>query len=265
MTHALRADLHERVARRLASEAPSPVRDELIAYHLERAHWSLAALGLHSERADAIGREAAGSLLQAGQRAFVRDDMPAAAALLAERPHCSPKATSGGWRRYVTVGRRCGSRAERPTQSRPWSSSRARPPQHDAPVWRPWPSSRGSSTRSSQAPTPRPWTRRRDAPSPSARPRSTSSGSHARGGDVPRRPGGQVPRATPRGRRERRSATHVWPVRTRRRRARSTVSAIRCSTARRPSSPRSRPAPSFFDGDGRSRALEATSSAPSRA
>ena len=81
LTHTLRADLHERVARRIAAEAASQVRDELAAYHLERAHESLVALGAHGERAKTIGAEAAGSLLAAGERAFARDDMSAAAAL----------------------------------------------------------------------------------------------------------------------------------------------------------------------------------------
>ncbi len=81
VTHALRADLHERVARRVAGEGPSPVRDELAAFHLERAHDSLLVLGLHPQRAAALGREAAERLLEAGERAFARDDMPAAAAL----------------------------------------------------------------------------------------------------------------------------------------------------------------------------------------
>ena len=81
ITHALRADLHERAARRLELEEPSPVRDELVAFHLERAHESLAALGLDGGRTLAIGAEAAGRLLEAGRRAFARDDMPAAATL----------------------------------------------------------------------------------------------------------------------------------------------------------------------------------------
>jgi class 3 adenylate cyclase/tetratricopeptide (TPR) repeat protein len=81
VTHALRADLHERVARRLASEPSSPVRDELVAHHLERAHAALVALGVQSPRASAIAAEAAVSFLQAGERAFGRDDMSAAAAL----------------------------------------------------------------------------------------------------------------------------------------------------------------------------------------
>jgi class 3 adenylate cyclase len=81
VTHALRADLHESAARRIASERPSPVRDELVAYHLERTHESLITLGLRSNRADAIGKEAAATLFQAGERAFARDDVLAAAAL----------------------------------------------------------------------------------------------------------------------------------------------------------------------------------------
>jgi class 3 adenylate cyclase/tetratricopeptide (TPR) repeat protein len=83
ITHALRADLHERAARRIEVEEPSPVRDELVAFHLERAHESLAALGLDSARTAAIAGEAAGWLLAAGRRAFARDDMPAAATLFA--------------------------------------------------------------------------------------------------------------------------------------------------------------------------------------
>src|SRR6185295_441174 len=90
ITHAIRADLHESAARRIEVEEPSPVRDELVAFHLERAHDSLAALGLDSARASAIAGEAAGWLLAAGRRAFARDNMPAAATLFARAASLLP-------------------------------------------------------------------------------------------------------------------------------------------------------------------------------
>ncbi len=56
--------------------------EEILAYHLERAHGYLAELGPLDEHGRDLGRRAAARLASAGRRAFARGDMPAAANLL---------------------------------------------------------------------------------------------------------------------------------------------------------------------------------------
>jgi class 3 adenylate cyclase/tetratricopeptide (TPR) repeat protein len=81
-----RAVLHERFvawaqtgmrAREEAGEL-----DEIVGYHLEQAHRYLDALGPLDDHARGLGARAAHRLVRAGQRAFARGDMPAAANLL---------------------------------------------------------------------------------------------------------------------------------------------------------------------------------------
>ncbi|HJX49158.1 MAG TPA: adenylate/guanylate cyclase domain-containing protein, partial [Gaiellaceae bacterium] len=72
----LRADLHEQFATWLADAA---AEDELVGYHLEQASRCRADLG---DPDPATAERAAGLLAAAGQRAFERDDMPAARNLI---------------------------------------------------------------------------------------------------------------------------------------------------------------------------------------
>jgi len=79
-----RADLHERFVR----WADGVNRDrgvefeEILGYHLEQAWTYLSELGPLDERGIAIGADGARRLASAGRRAFVRGDIPGAAALL---------------------------------------------------------------------------------------------------------------------------------------------------------------------------------------
>lgn len=79
-----RAELHERVTDWLEEkthEQPGEF-EEILGYHLERAHHSLLDLGPMTERVELLGRRAAAPLGSAGRRAYVRGDMPAAVNLL---------------------------------------------------------------------------------------------------------------------------------------------------------------------------------------
>jgi class 3 adenylate cyclase/tetratricopeptide (TPR) repeat protein len=81
-----RATLHERFAdwgERVNRERERETEyDELLGYHLEQAHDYLADLGPLDEHGRELGDRAAGHLRSAGERAFARADMPAAANLL---------------------------------------------------------------------------------------------------------------------------------------------------------------------------------------
>ena len=79
-----RATLHEAFAGHLGGSLGERAAefDEFIGYHLERSHRLLAELGHRNERAEGIGRRAFEHLAGAGQRAFQRGDMGAAANLL---------------------------------------------------------------------------------------------------------------------------------------------------------------------------------------
>ena len=80
-----RAELHERFADWLATKAGELVgeHEEVIAYHLEQAHEYRRQLGPLDERGRAIGARAAALLASAGRRALQREDLAAAANLLA--------------------------------------------------------------------------------------------------------------------------------------------------------------------------------------
>jgi class 3 adenylate cyclase len=76
----LRSDLHERFAAWLDGRGEE--FDEIVGYHLEQAYRCLAELAPLNERGRRLGEQAAERLAAAGQRAFARGDMPAAANLL---------------------------------------------------------------------------------------------------------------------------------------------------------------------------------------
>jgi class 3 adenylate cyclase/tetratricopeptide (TPR) repeat protein len=79
-----RARLHERLADWLEGLLGERVLEyeEVVGYHLEQAHRSLAELGEQDEQTLRIGERGAARLASAGHRALARADMPAAAALL---------------------------------------------------------------------------------------------------------------------------------------------------------------------------------------
>ena len=79
-----RAELHEAFANRLVTSLAERAAefDEFVGYHLEQAHHLRAELGLHGDRTDALGRAAFERLSAAGERAFNRGSMAAAASLL---------------------------------------------------------------------------------------------------------------------------------------------------------------------------------------
>jgi len=79
----VRADLHESFARWLrAQPAGIGEYDEIVGYHAEQAHAYLSAVSPGDARTRALAQEAARTLGAAGERAFARDDMGAAANLL---------------------------------------------------------------------------------------------------------------------------------------------------------------------------------------
>jgi len=78
---AQRAELHERVARRL--ERGPQRADELAGFHLEQAHDFVVELGAADEHAEQLASEAGFHLSAAGLRAAKSGDMPAASNLLA--------------------------------------------------------------------------------------------------------------------------------------------------------------------------------------
>ena len=95
-----RAHLHERFVawadevNRAADRATE--FEEILGYHLEQAHRYLSELGPLDEHGVALGIDASGRLASAGQRAFVRGDMPATANLLRRAAACCPTATPPG-------------------------------------------------------------------------------------------------------------------------------------------------------------------------
>ncbi len=89
---AARAHLHERFAAwiELKTREGMGEREEIMGFHLERAHTTLSELGQRSERAVSLGRRAAATLASAGRRAFARGDMPAAVNLLTRAERVAP-------------------------------------------------------------------------------------------------------------------------------------------------------------------------------
>ena len=78
----VRAELHERLARRLEESPDNP--DELVGLHLEQSYRCRAELGLVGEHERQLASEAAARLEAAGHKAFVLGD-PAACGILLER------------------------------------------------------------------------------------------------------------------------------------------------------------------------------------
>jgi class 3 adenylate cyclase/tetratricopeptide (TPR) repeat protein len=91
---ATRADMHERLAAWIEERTAGLAGeyDEIVGYHLERARSSLLELGPASDRAEELGRRAAVPLAAAGERAFARGDMPAAANLFSRATAVLPAA-----------------------------------------------------------------------------------------------------------------------------------------------------------------------------
>jgi class 3 adenylate cyclase/tetratricopeptide (TPR) repeat protein len=81
---AAKADMHEQLADWIEAKTLDLAGEyeEIIGYHLERAHRSLLELGPPSDRAVELAKRAAERLASAGERAFARGDMPAAVNLL---------------------------------------------------------------------------------------------------------------------------------------------------------------------------------------
>ncbi len=80
LTKSVRAELHQRFADWLERQAPD--EGELIGYHLERSVRYFEELGSGDGRTAEIADRAAKHLVDAGQQAFVRGDMPATTNLL---------------------------------------------------------------------------------------------------------------------------------------------------------------------------------------
>jgi class 3 adenylate cyclase/tetratricopeptide (TPR) repeat protein len=82
---AVRAELHERFARWLQSEARDGKgfgeHDEILGYHLEQAYRHRTDLVPADDAARALADEAGGVLAAVGRRALAREDVPAAAGL----------------------------------------------------------------------------------------------------------------------------------------------------------------------------------------
>ncbi len=78
----LRAELHGRFADWLQSRLGVDALDEILGYHLEQAYRYRDQLGLVDEQVLSVGSRGAAYLASAGERAFSRDDSPAAANLL---------------------------------------------------------------------------------------------------------------------------------------------------------------------------------------
>ena len=80
----LRAELHERFALWLERSSATRVSelDEILGHHYEQAHLHHEELRLGGEHAAELAARAAERLARAGRRAYGRDDLPTAAALL---------------------------------------------------------------------------------------------------------------------------------------------------------------------------------------
>jgi class 3 adenylate cyclase/tetratricopeptide (TPR) repeat protein len=95
MSKELRAELHERFANRLQTDASSvPVADELLGYHLERATVLRRELGAPDAATAELAARASTSLRAAGRRAAQRDD-PASVRLLERALALTPPAQRG--------------------------------------------------------------------------------------------------------------------------------------------------------------------------
>jgi class 3 adenylate cyclase/tetratricopeptide (TPR) repeat protein len=84
MSKELRGELHEKFAEWLTGRAGDRLMEyeEILAYHLEQAFKLREELGKSDEKTAELGAQAVEKLASAGNRAFARADMPAAANLL---------------------------------------------------------------------------------------------------------------------------------------------------------------------------------------
>jgi class 3 adenylate cyclase/tetratricopeptide (TPR) repeat protein len=84
MPKEVRADLHERLSGWIEAHAEDRATEleEIVGYHLEQAYRLREQLGPVDDRGRELAARAGGLLGLAGQRAFARDDMPAALNLL---------------------------------------------------------------------------------------------------------------------------------------------------------------------------------------
>ncbi len=95
MQKTTRAELHERYADWLeeATQRLTEKYEEVVAYHLERAHQLRSEVGPAGDDLDALARRAARRLSHAGRLASARGDMPASANLLGRAHRLLPHGT----------------------------------------------------------------------------------------------------------------------------------------------------------------------------
>jgi tetratricopeptide (TPR) repeat protein len=93
LSKALRAEFHERLATWLERYAGDRIKqyEEILAYHLEQACRYRDELGLVDERSHRLARRAVERLARGAHRAYVRGDMPAAAALFRRARQLMPE------------------------------------------------------------------------------------------------------------------------------------------------------------------------------
>lgn len=116
----VRGELHGRFAEWLQAKLGAEAPEEILAYHLEHAFRYLEELGRVDAEAAALAARAATYLASAGERAYARDDMPAAINLF-ERALALPWPDPGG--RRVELGLRLASALL--DVGRPWAAEEA--------------------------------------------------------------------------------------------------------------------------------------------
>src|SRR5262249_48579987 len=116
----VRAELHRRFAEWLQTKLGAEAAEEILAYHIEQAFHYLEELGLVDADASLLAARAASYLDSAGERAFARDDMPAAINLF-ERALALPWSDPDG--RRVELGLRLASALL--DVGRPWEADQA--------------------------------------------------------------------------------------------------------------------------------------------
>jgi class 3 adenylate cyclase len=106
MPKEIRAELHQRVAALLESTAGRVETqiEEMIGYHLERAHACRRELGRDDEETDRLARAAAERLASAGRRALGRGDVPGAVNLLERAAELLEAAASPDARVLLDLG-----------------------------------------------------------------------------------------------------------------------------------------------------------------
>ena len=122
----LRADYHERFADWLEREAGERANEyeEILGYHLERAHRYLAELGPADERGRALAARAATRLGSSGRRSLARGDIPPAVSLLERAVSLLPEGRSRPAGPHPQA-------RDRPGRDRPAEPRRRSPPRPD--------------------------------------------------------------------------------------------------------------------------------------